>query len=351
MTFHPNLIVMIVTIGLIIGIMCLMDFIESKKEPKKMANKEASHKMKLPPFKVEALQSVANEIPWGVKLMQAPEVWEEGEKGEGIVICILDTGIDKGHPDLRDNIIGGRNFSDSGSAEDYSDRNGHGTHVAGTIAAVENENGVVGVAPKSKLLIGKVLGDDGSGSYKSIINGIRWATNWRGNNGERVRIISMSLGGSYNDPRQYKAILEACSEGIMVICAAGNEGDADENTYEYGYPALYNETISVAACDENRKLASFSNNNLQVDVIGAGVKVLSTYPQSQYAVLSGTSMATPHISGALALVIKIGEKQFKRTLTTQEIFGLLAKCCCSLGYQKSSEGNGLPELTNLFKEC
>src|SRR3954468_17328469 len=110
-----------------------------------MAKKENT--MKLPPFKVEALQTVANEIPWGVKMMQAPEIWEKGEKGEGIVICILDTGIDKGHPDLRDNIIGGRNFAD-GAVDDYQDRNGHGTHVAGTIAAVENGGGVVGVAPK-----------------------------------------------------------------------------------------------------------------------------------------------------------------------------------------------------------
>jgi major intracellular serine protease len=316
-----------------------------------MTNKKTA-KLKLPPFKVEAWQTMANEIPFGVKMMQAPEIWEQhGEQGEGIVIALLDTGIDKGHPDLRDNILDGRNFSDSGSADDYQDRNGHGTHCAGIIAGVENGSGIVGVAPKAKLLVGKVLGDDGSGSYQSIIKGIKWATNWRGPKGEKVRIISMSLGGSYNDPRQYKAILEAVSQGIMVVCAAGNEGDANENTYEHGYPALYPETISVAACDENRKLADFSNNNLQVDVIGAGVKVLSTYPQSQYAVLSGTSMATPHIAGALALIIKIGEKQFKRPLTESEIFALLTKCCCSLGYQKSSEGNGMPELTRLFTEC
>jgi major intracellular serine protease len=316
-----------------------------------MTNKNTA-KMKLPPFKVEAMQTVANEIPWGVKMIEAPEIWEQhSEQGEGIVIALLDTGIDKGHPDLRDNILDGRNFSDSGSADDYQDRNGHGTHCAGIIAGVENGSGIVGVAPKAKLLVGKVLGDDGSGSYQSIIKGIKWATAWRGPKGEKVRIISMSLGGSYNDPRQYKAILDACSEGVMVVCAAGNEGDGKQETYEFGYPALYPETISVAACDENRKLASFSNNNLQVDIIGAGVKVLSTYPQSQYAVLSGTSMATPHIAGALALIIKVGEKQFKRTMTTQEIFGLLAKTSCSLGYEKSSEGHGLPELTKLFIEC
>lgn len=308
--------------------------------------------MKLPPFKIEGLQTVANEIPWGVKMLQAPEIWQQaGEKGKGIVVCILDTGIDKNHPDLKDNIIGGMNFTNEGGADNWEDGNGHGTHVAGTIAAVENDAGVVGMAPEASLLIGRVLGSDGSGAYDWITKGIKWATNWRGKNNEKVRIISMSLGGSYNDPRMQKAILDAVACGILVVCAAGNEGDNKQDTYEFGYPAMINECISVAACDEQKQLASFSNNNLQVDVIGAGVKVMSTYPKSQYAVLSGTSMATPHISGALALIIKMGEKQFKRTLTESEIFSLLVKCCCSLGLQKSSEGNGLPELTRINQEC
>ena len=313
--------------------------------------KDAEHLMKLPPFKIEALQTQANEIPWGVKMLQAPEIWNTGEKGKGIVVCILDTGIDRNHPDLKDNIIGGRNFTDEGNADNWEDGNGHGTHVAGTIAAVENDSGVVGMAPEASLLIGRVLGSNGSGAYNWITNGIKWATNWRGPNSEKVRIISMSLGGSYNDPKMHKAILEAVAEGILVVCAAGNEGDANTDTFEFGYPAMINECISVAACDENKQLANFSNNNLQVDIIGAGVKVTSTYPKSQYAVLSGTSMATPHISGALALIIKTGEKQFRRTLTESEIFALLTKCCCSLGLKKSSEGNGLPELTKINQEC
>jgi major intracellular serine protease len=308
-------------------------------------------KMKLIPYKVESLQTSTNEIPFGVKMLQAPQVWEKGEKGAGIVVAILDTGIDTEHPDLKDNIIGGRNFTDEGRHDDFRDGNGHGTHVAGTIAAVENGSGVVGVAPEAKLLIGKVLGSDGSGSHAGIIKAIQWATDWRGENNERVRVINMSLGGGYNDPRMYKAILRACAAGIVVCVASGNEGDAKEETYEFSYPALYSECATIAACDEDKKLAYFSNNSLQVDFIGAGVKVLSTYPTSQYATLSGTSMATPHISGAFALAIAIGEKQFKRTLTTQEIYGLMAKCTCSLGYEKSSEGNGLPELTRLFEEC
>jgi major intracellular serine protease len=308
-------------------------------------------KMKLVPFTVKNVHDSTMEIPYGISQLQAPEIWEKGDKGKGVVIAICDTGIDRNHPDLKNQIIGGKNFTGIGKVDDFDDDNGHGTHVAGTIAASEDGAGVVGVAPEAKLLICKVLDAQGSGSYKSIIDGINYATNWTGPNGERVRIISMSLGGPYNDPHMERAILNACSKGILVVVASGNEGDADQNTYEYGYPALYNECITVAACDENRQLAPFSNNHLEVDVIAAGVDVISTYPTSKYAVLSGTSMATPHVSGALALIINIGERQFKRELTESEIYALLVKTCCSIGYEKSSEGNGLPELTNIYKEC
>lgn len=307
--------------------------------------------MNLIPFTVESVQAENNEIPFGVSMLQAPELWAKGEKGSGIVVAICDTGIDREHPDLKNQIIGGRNFTGEGSKDDYSDGNGHGTHVAGTIAAQENGMGVVGIAPEAKLLICKVLNSEGSGSYQSIIDGIRYATKWKGKNGEKVRIINMSLGGTYNDSHLYEAILEAVAAGIMVVVASGNEGDANPSTYEYGYPALYNECITVAACDQYKQLAYFSNEHLQVDIIAPGVKIPSTYPKSQYAVLSGTSMATPHVAGALALIIAIGEKQFKRVLTESEIFALLAKCCCSLGYEKSSEGNGLPELGQIYEKC
>jgi major intracellular serine protease len=298
------------------------------------------NEMKLVPFKINSIDDSAADIPYGIVQLKAPEIWEQGEKGEGIVVAILDTGIDLGHPDLRDKIAGGINCVDKGATVD--DDNGHGTHVAGIIS---------GVAPEAKLLICKVLDGKGSGSYHSIIQGIKYASQWRGSKGERVRVINMSLGGSYNDPKMYKAILEAAAEGILIAVASGNEGDANPETFEYGYPALYQECITVAACDENMKLAGFSNEHLQVDIIAAGVNVKSTYPKSKYAVLSGTSMATPHIAGALALVIKIGEKQFRRSMEQSEIYALLVKCCCSLGYQKSSEGNGIPELSKINEHC
>lgn len=314
-----------------------------------MAELQNENLMKLIPFEVKEVTTKTSEIPYGISLCQAPEIWAEGETGKGVVVAILDTGIDSKHPDLKNNIIAGRNFTPEGwSHNNFEDLNGHGTHVAGTIAA----NGKIkGVAPDAKLLICKVLDRHGSGNYYSIIEGLRYATNWKGPNGERVRIINMSLGGPQDDPKLKEAILDACARGIVVVVASGNEGDNDETTYEYGFPALYNECITVAACNDQKQIAPFSNNSLQVDVTAAGVNVLSTYPIQKYAKLSGTSMATPHVAGIFALLINLGEKKFKRQLTESEIFSTLTKVCCSLGYEASTEGHGLPELTKFFSEC
>jgi major intracellular serine protease len=298
--------------------------------------------VKLVPYTIDSIVDNTNETPKGVRLIQAPAIWEESNQGEGIVIAVIDTGVDTDHPDLKDQIIGGRNFTTdyNGDPDIFEDNNGHGTHVSGTIAASLNKSGVVGVAPKAKILSLKVLSGEGSGDYEWIINAINYAVEWRGPQNERVRVISMSLGGPEDVPELHKAIQNAVTNDVSIIVAAGNEGDDREDTFEYAYPGSYNEVIQVGAVDSELNLAPFTNTNTEVDLVAPGVEVVSTYLDNKYASLSGTSMATPHVAGALALIINLSEKEFDRSLIEAELYAQLVRRTLPLGYRKSSEGNG-----------
>ncbi|KKI92471.1 serine protease [Bacillus sp. SA1-12] len=298
--------------------------------------------MKLVPYTINSIIEQTNETPKGVSLIQAPVIWEESNQGEDIVIAVIDTGVNIDHPDLKDQIIGGRNFTTdyNGDPDSFEDNNGHGTHVSGTIAASLNNNGVVGVAPKAKLLCLKVLSEEGSGNYDWIIDAINYAVDWRGPQNQRVRVISMSLGGPEDVPELHKAIQNAVNKNVSVVVAAGNEGDDREDTFEYSYPGSYNEVIQVGAVSNDLRLAPFTNMNTEVDLVAPGVEVVSTYLDHKYAALSGTSMATPHVAGAIALLINLTEKQFDRSLIESEIYAQLIRRTLPLGNRKSSEGNG-----------
>ncbi|HPF44576.1 MAG TPA: S8 family peptidase [Syntrophomonadaceae bacterium] len=261
-----------------------------------------------------------SEKPWappGVSLIAARKMWPV-TKGEQVVVAVLDTGIDYTHPDLAGNVIDGKSMI--AGEKDYLDENGHGTHVAGTIAA----NGkLLGVAPHAKLLAVKVLDKDGAGSYASISQGIAWARKWQGPKGEKVNVINMSLGGPVPDNSMHKEIVQAVQDGISVVCAAGNSGDGDPNTPELSFPAYYEESLAVGAVDLQMGLANFSNSNEHIDIVAPGVATYSTYPDNRYVELSGTSMAAPHISGALALIYSRFFKRFGMYPTPEQIKNLL----------------------------
>ncbi|MGG3470527.1 S8 family peptidase [Neobacillus pocheonensis] len=296
--------------------------------------------VRLIPYQVLAEVEEVAEVPKGVEMIQAPKIWEK-TKGKGITIAILDTGCDLTHPDLKERIKGGRNFTndDKGNKDKYMDYNGHGTHVAGTIAATANQKGVVGVAPEASLLIVKVLDKNGSGQYDWIINGIYYAIE------QKADIISMSLGGPEDVPELHEAIQKAVANNILVVCAAGNEGDGQGTTDEFDYPGSYNEVISVGAIDLERHISNFSNSNKEVDVVAPGENILSTYLRGKYAKLSGTSMATPHVSGALALVKALSNQMFERNLSEPELYAQLIRRTVPLGYSPKQEGNGIVYLT------
>lgn len=240
--------------------------------------------------------------------IDAPEAWDI-ERGENsVTVAVIDTGVQTNHPDLAGQFVTGYDFYfDDTSVYDGLDDD-HGTHVAGTIAAIDNSIGVIGVAPNIKIMPLKFLGPDG-GYISDAIDAINYAKQ----NG--ADIINASWGGGgYSE--SLKNAIESFG-GVFVVAAGNNKTDTDKNPY---YPASYTSSniISVAAIDKYGALASFSNYGLNsVDIAAPGVDIASTYPDS-YAYMSGTSMAAPHVSGIIALL-----KSYNNSLTTQELINKL----------------------------
>lgn len=261
----------------------------------------------LKPVKIIKLFKVLSVVPDILDKIRARELWEETDQGSGSVVAILDSGVQVDHPSLKENIIDGYNFTDDdeGNPTIYKDYLGHGTHVTGIIAAVDNGRGIAGVAPKSKVLILKVINHMGRGSFENLIKAIMYAVDWTGPNGEKVNIMNMSLGSSESHEELYKAIKYARSKGIVLVAAAGNEGDGVSDTIEISYPGFYKEVIQVGSISETETPSKFSNTNVNLDFVGPGENILSTHLNSDYVELTGTSMAAPFVAGAAALIIKI----------------------------------------------
>ena len=216
------------------------------------------------------------------------------DTGAGVDVAIIDTGIDQNHPDLEANIGAGYNFV--ANTANPEDDNGHGTHVAGTIGAIDNTIGVVGVAPGVTLHAVKVLDRRGSGYLSTVAAGIDWCAD----NG--IEIANMSLGASSGASTLEAACDAADTAGVLLVAAAGNSGDGSLSTNEWSYPAAYASVVSVGATSlSGSTLASFSNTNSDVEVSAPGSGVLSTYKGDKYSTLSGTSMASPHAAGVAAL--------------------------------------------------
>lgn len=268
------------------------------------------------------------EIPWGVNRVNAYQAWDYTQ-GEGVKVGIIDTGIDYNHPDLKENYYGGYNAVKQNN--DPLDDQGHGTHVAGTIGAVRNLKGVVGVAPKVKLYSAKVLDSNGSGQYSWIIDGIQWAVN------NKMQVINMSLGGPSGSDALKAAIDAAYKAGITIVCAAGNDSGP------VNYPAKYDKAIAVSASDINNKIAYFSSRGPEIAFIAPGVSIYSTYKGSAYKSLSGTSMASPHVAGLAALAVAAGAK------TPDEVKAALTKAASSIGLSANEEGNGLIDAFKLVR--
>jgi thermitase len=242
--------------------------------------------------------------------IDAPEAWAMSTGSSSVSVAVIDTGIDYNHPDLAASYAGGADFIFNDG--DPMDDHGHGTHVAGAVAAAMNnltgtpgaEEGVVGVAPNARVLAYKVCRADGTCDDFAIQRAIAQAIT------DGAHVINMSLGGPDYSQSQDDAIQDAWNAGLVIVSAAGNNGTTD-----FLYPAALPNVISVAAFDEDHRRASFSNYGSWVDISAPGNVIMSTYPIAAcggagtvpgdmgcYTWLSGTSMATPHVSGAAALV-------------------------------------------------
>lgn len=260
--------------------------------------------------------------PWGIHAIGADIAHANNYKGQSINIAVLDTGI-ADHQDLK--VFGGISFVEGVTS--YLDDHGHGTHVAGTIAASDNKFGVIGGAPKSKVLAVKVLDSSGQGSYSQVIQGIEWAID------QKADIISISFGGIEYSRALHEAIQLANDNGILVIAAAGNNGGSGEGTELY--PALFTEVVSVGAVTQSHQIASYSSRGSKIDLVAPGSGVLSTTNNQDYNVLSGTSMAAPHVTSAAALLWAEN-----KNLTHLEVKNLLFSTATPLG-DSTEYGHGL----------
>ena len=260
----------------------------------KLPFKFSRKKIGLLPYLREDIDSLSvtssQHYGWELNRFNIPDLWTKSE-GYGVTVAVIDTGCDINHEDLRDNMLQGRNFVNPN--EPPIDRAGHGSHVASTIAAINNGLGMVGVAPKTKIMPVKALGDNGTGDLDTVAKAIRWAAD------QNVDFITMSLGSPYTANLLEKAIDYAAEKGCILFCAAGNSGpDVD-----IMYPAKYDQCISIGAIDQNLNRTSFSCSGDSLDFLAPGKDILGCVPGNRYALMSGTSMSNPFAVGCASLLL------------------------------------------------
>lgn len=257
------------------------------------------------------------QITWGISRVNASFTWNNST-GKNVKIAVLDTGIGNSHPDLI--VSGGINLIGKSKNNKWNDDNGHGTHVAGIIAARNNSIGVIGVAPDAQLYAVKVLDAYGNGYVSDIIEGIDWAVQ------NNMDIVSMSFGTMTYSQALNDATDNAYKAGVLLVAAAGNSGDGDLNTDNVLYPAKFDSVIAVSAIDYNNITPVWSSDGAEIELAAPGVNIYSTWLDGGYFNNSGTSMAAPFVSGVAALV-----KSKNLSMAPQEIRSLLAYNAVDLG--------------------
>lgn len=309
--------------------------------------------VQLPPmnFTQVYLRPYGQTVDWGYKYVEADHKLSHTRSGEDALVFILDTGIAP-HVDLDANR---RKEYDKNFTADSQVQHPHGTHCAGIVAAVDNQKGVIGVAPKAGLVDIQVLNGRGSGTYDGITKGILYVADLelKPEDKDKVKIISMSLGGGTPYPPMHEAIKYAISKGVVVVAAAGNSGYVPGQN-RVAYPGRYQEVITVAALDpdndndpSNQKAANYSSAGPEVDIAAPGSKVLSTVMNDGYARFSGTSMACPHIAGICALLLT-----YRKDIPTEHVEGYLKEMAVDLMEKRHDvrTGFGAPIIRNYLRD-
>ena len=257
---------------------------------------------------------------WGISKIEAPQAWQITTGDQSIIVAVLDTGIDKDNRDLADRVVAEVNFTDSPTSNDLY---GHGTHMAGTIAAI---------APECRLMNVKVANDVGKCEPSVVARGIIWAVD----HGAQVINLSLTMKAS---PDLEEAVNYAWSQGAILIAAAGNRGKSDP-----AYPAYYVNCLAVAGTRENNSLALFSSYGDWVDVAAPGFNIYSELPQNQYGYKTGTSAAGAHVSGVAALVFSVAEDSNGNGAVNDEVRWAIENSCTSVAVDGVGQG-----LVNAFQ--
>jgi thermitase len=257
---------------------------------------------------------------WGLSKIEAPQAWQITKGDQSIIVAVLDTGINKDNLDLADRVVAEVNFTDSPTSDDLY---GHGTHMAGTIAAI---------APECQLMNVKVADDMGRCEPSVVARGIIWAVD----HGAKVINISLSMSASAN---LKEAVNYAWSQGAILITAAGNKGGSEPS-----YPAYYANCLAVAGTNENDSLALLSSYGDWVDVAAPGFNIYSELPQNQYGYKTGTSAAGAHVSGVAALVFSVAEDTNGNGAVNDEVRWAIENSCTPIAADGIGQG-----LVNAFQ--
>lgn len=267
---------------------------------------------------------------WGLKRIRADQVWSI-TRGKGVKVAFLDTGVNFGHSDLKQALKGGVNILKPNSRP--VDDNGHGTNVAGIIGSRSKIAGLSGVAPDAELYAVKAFNSQGEARLSDILDGLEWCVK------HDIKLVNLSFGLPTDHKALHLAVKKAAKAGVILVCAAGNEGGVNSVLY----PAKYPETVCISASDVEDRLAPFSSTGPEVALIAPGKNIITTDSKGKYSQKSGTSFAAPHVTGVLALLLGFYLSPFAgRDLPAEDLIEILKSSAQPLpSLANTEQGSGL----------